>query len=444
MSNHPTSAVESIPEVRRSAVAPMAAPVGWLWKLTAAVLGAFVAAGIGAFAYQWATGIGVTGLSDDVFWGIYTVDLVSLIGFSYGGAMVSAILRLTHASWRGPISRIAEASALVTLSVGALFPIIHLGRPERAWEMFTRFQIDSPIAWDMVAIVTYLFATIVLFALPLIPDMALIPDDVPLGRWRSWFKNWWGRGWVGGIEQRQHLERALTMISIVIIPLAVMVHTVLSYAFSLTSRPGWHSTIFGPYFVVAAIYSGVAVVVIAAAAYRRAYRLQDVMPRKAFVNLGYIMVALGIAYAYLLFTEVTTEGYVGEQSAEGVLFAVVLDRFSPLFWTFVVTGLVIPIALVAIPKTRTVTGVTIAAVLVALSLHLKRFIMIVPPLTQALIGDEIGTYAPSWVEIVVTVAAVAAIPLLLMMLFRWVPVLAIHEIEEIEAEQAAPSREART
>ena len=440
----PLPPVPVIPEVRRAAVAPMAAPVGWPWKLTVIVLGGFVAAGTAAFAYQWAAGIGVTGLSDEVFWGIYTVDLVSLIGFSYGGAMVSAILRLTDASWRGPISRIAEATALVTLSVGALFPIIHLGRPERAWEMFTRFQIDSPIAWDMVAIVTYLFATIVLFALPLIPDMALIPDDVHLGRWRSRFKNWWGRGWIGGIEQREHLERALTMISIVIIPLAVMVHTVLSYAFSLTSRPGWHSTIFGPYFVVAAIYSGVAVVVIAAAAYRRVYRLHHVMPQKAFVNLGYIMVALGIAYAYLLFTEVTTEGYVGEQSAEGVLFAVVLDRFSPLFWTFVVTGLVIPIALVSIPKTRNVLGITIAAVLVAASLHLKRFIMIVPPLTQALIGDEVGTYSPSWVEILVTIGAVAAIPLLLMVLFRWVPVLAIHEIEEIEAQAASPVRRGST
>ena len=426
-------AVHRIDEVRRAAVAPMAKPVGLGWKVGVGILGALVAAAAAAFAYQWSTGIGVTGLNDDVFWGIYTVDLVTFIGFSYGGAMVSAILRLTHASWRGPISRIAEATALVTLTVGAVFPIVHLGRPERAWEMFTRFQIDSPIAWDMVAIVTYLFATAVLFALPLIPDMALIPDDVRLGGWRSRFRHWWGRGWVGDPQQRRHLERALTMISIVIIPLAVMVHTVLSYAFSLTSRPGWHSTIFGPYFVVAAIYSGIAVVIVAAAAYRRAYGLQRVMPDRAFINLGYIMVALGVAYAYLLFTEVTTEGYVGEESAEGLLFAVVLDRFSPLFWTFVVTGLVIPITLLAIPKTRSVIGVTVAAALVAASLYLKRFLMIVPPLTQPLIGGEAGSYSPSWVEITVTLGALAAIPLLLMLLFRWVPVLAIHEIEEIEA-----------
>jgi Ni/Fe-hydrogenase subunit HybB-like protein len=325
------------------------------------------------------------------------------------------------------------------LAIGAAFPIIHLGRPERFWEMVTRFHIDSPISWDMVAIITYLFATLVLFSLPLIPDVAMIPEDADIGGVRARFHRWWGRGWVGSDDQRRHLSRALTAISITIIPLAVMVHTVLSYAFSLTSRPGWHSTIFGPYFVVAAVYSGVAIVIVAAAGYRRAYGLGAQIPEKGFVYLGYIMAALGVAYAYLLFTEITTEGYVGEESTEGLVFAVVLDRYSGLFWAFVLAGLIVPTILIAVRRTRTVAGITVAAVLVFASMYLKRFLMVIPPLTQPLIGEEWAGYSPSWVELTVTAGATAAIPLLIMIVFRWVPVLAIEEMEEIEARSTEAS-----
>jgi molybdopterin-containing oxidoreductase family membrane subunit len=418
--------------LQSAALAPVISAPGGRQRLLILALGLVVAAGLGAYIYQLINGLSVTGLNDQVFWGLYETDLVTFIGFSYGGAMVSAILRLTHASWRGPISRVAEGTALVTLAIGALFPIIHLGHPERVWQMITRFQINSPITWDMVAIASYLLATIVLFALPLIPDVALLQDEPKVAGWRRRLYRWWAAGWVGNPEQRQHLRRALTVTAIVIIPLAVMVHTVLSYAFSLTSRPGWHSTIFGPYFVIAAIYSGVAVVILATVAYRKAYRLDSHMPARSIVNLGYIMIALGVTYGYLLFTEVTTEGYVGEESAEVLLFALILDRWAIPFWLFVIAGLVIPVALVALPRTRTVGGVTIAAALVVAAMYLKRFLMFVPPLTRPLIEGEWATYTPSWVEITISLGAIAAIPLLLIALFRVVPVLDVHEMQEIE------------
>jgi molybdopterin-containing oxidoreductase family membrane subunit len=284
----------------------------------------------------------------------------------------------------------------------------------------------------MVAIVSYLLATIVLFALPLIPDVAMLRAEPNLRPWRRRLYRWWAAGWAGTPEQRQHLRRALMTIAVVIVPLAVMVHTVLSYAFSLTSRPGWHSTIFGPYFVVAAVYSGVAVVILATVSYRKAYRLQGHIPLRSIVNLGYVMAALGVAYGYLLFTEVTTEGYVGEESAEVLLFSLVLDRWAIPFWLFVVAGLVVPVLLLAIPRTRTVGGVTVAAALVSGAMYLKRFLMFVPPLTRPLIGGDWAIYQPTWVEISISVAAVAAIPLLLILLFRVLPVLDLHEMQEID------------
>ncbi|MBK5268336.1 MAG: polysulfide reductase NrfD [Acidimicrobiia bacterium] len=407
--------------------------LGWRFRLTAGLLGVVVLAGVGAFVVQLTTGIGVTGLNNGVFWGLYTVDLVTFIGLSYGGALVSAILRLTHAEWRGPITRIAEGTALVTLAIGSLFPIIHIGHPERAWTIITRFQINSPIAWDMVAISTYLLATVVFFWLPIIPDAGKFPDDIAMTKRQRGFLSWASAGWVGAPQQQRLLARSQTMLAVLIIPLAVMVHTVLSYAFSLTSRPGWHSTIFGPYFVVAAIYSGVALVILTASIYRRAYRLQHWITTKALINLGYVMVALAVGYAYLLFTEVTTEGYVGEESTETLLFSLLLDRWAGPFWTFVVLGLAVPVLLVAIPKTRTVGGVTIAAGMVVAAMFLKRYLMFIPPLTRPLIGGEVATYWPSWVEWTVTAGAVAAVPLCLMALFRFVPVLSVHEMLELGA-----------
>lgn len=429
-----TIVTHEIQELRAAAFLPMRR-AGWRFRLTAALLGAFVLAGVGAFAFQLVSGIGVTGLNNGVFWGLYTVDLVTFIGLSYGGALVSAILRLTHAQWRGPITRIAEGTALVTLAIGSLFPIIHIGHPERAWTIITRFQINSPIAWDMVAISTYLLATVVFFWLPIIPDAGAFPDVTDLSRTPRRFLAWAGAGWAATDEQERLLARSQTMLAILIVPLAVMVHTVLSYAFSLTSRPGWHSTIFGPYFVVAAIYSGVALVLLTASIYRRAYRLQRWITKQALVNLGYIMAALAVGYAYLLFTEVTTEGYIGEESTETLLFSLLLDRWAGAFWAFVIVGLAIPVLIVALPWTRNVGGVTIAAGLVVVAMFLKRYIMFIPPLTRPLIGGDWATYSPSWVEWTVTAGAVAAVPLFLMFLFRFVPVLSVHEMIELSGEK---------
>ena len=422
-------------ELFESAMRPaLHAGIGFKVHLTVLILLAL--AGIAAYGYQLVGGIGTTGLNDQVFWGVYTAALVTFIGFSYGGALVSAILRFTGVPWRGGVSRIAEATALATLLMGALFPIIHVGRPERLWEVVLRPQINSPIVWDMVAISTYLLATLVLFGLPLVADMGMLRDRPEITGWRRRLYGWLSFGWNGSDRQRISLERALTVVAILIVPLAIIVHTVLSYAFSLTSRPGWHSTIFGPYFVIGAIYSGVAVVILAAVSYRMAYGLQRWIEDRVIRNLGYILVALAVAYGYATFTEVTTEGYVSETADASILFALVLDEFAPFFWGFVILGLVVPVLLVAIPRTRTPLGISVASTLVIVSMFVKRYLITVPPQTQPLIGGGTASYTPSLVELLVVVGAAAGIPLTVMLLFRVFPVLSIFEITEIEREQA--------
>lgn len=420
--------------LHEAAMAP-ARRAGRRWLLLAGALAVLVLAGAAAYAYQLVAGIGVTGLNDQVFWGIYTSDLVTFIGFSYGGALTSALLRLMGASWRGPVTRIAEATALATLLVGATFPIIHLGRPERVWEIFLRPNLTSPLFWDMVSILTYLFATLILFFLPMVPDLAAIGRNEPEASWRGRLYRLGSLGWTGTSGQRRALDRGLTVVALLIVPLAVTVHTVLSYAFSLTSRPGWHSTIFGPYFVIAAVYSGVAVVILATIAYRRAYHLQAFIPERTIHLLAYLMVALAVAYGYFTFTELTTEGYPGSQVDAALVYQLILQRAAPLFWVFVLAGLALPILLVAIPRTRTPRGIGIAAALVVGAMLLKRLIITVPPQERPLIGGDWGAYVPSPVELLVTLGAGAGVVLIILLLFRAFPVLAVDEIEALREDE---------
>src|SRR5262249_42370507 len=256
-------------EVREAAIRPLRTSGRGFWAL-AAILSVLVAWGFVAYIVQLREGLGAAGYTDKSFWGIYEANLVAFIAVSYGGALVSAILRLTQAKWRAPITRLAEGTALFSLLVGMLFAVIHLGRPERVWRMILTPQFVSPIVWDFGVIMMYLAATAIFLYLPLIPRVAVLRDRPGNSDgWRHRLYSTLALDWRGLPEQRHLLEQATTTIAIVIIPLAVFVHSVLSWAFALTGRPGWYSTIFAPYFVLGALYSGVRLVILVVACLRK-------------------------------------------------------------------------------------------------------------------------------------------------------------------------------
>jgi len=423
-------------EVESAACRPMASPGRFFWPI-AALLAALVAAGFVAFAYQFLEGLWVAGYSDRAFYGIYEANLVAFIGVSYGGALVSAVLRITGARWRAPISRMAEAMALVSLLVGASFAIVHLGRPERVLNLITSGNASSPILWDFVAITTYLLATAMFVYLPLVPDLARVRDHLAVGSWRGRIYGLAAIGWADAPEQRRRLEWAIGIIAVLLIPLAVSVHSVLAWTFSMTTRPGWHSTIFGPYFVVGALYSGVALVILVVAAFRRAYHLERFVQPRQLLLLSRIMVALGLVYLYLTFAEVLTVGYTRTREEVSVLAAVLEGPFAPAFWAFMAGGLFIPIALVALPTHRRTGALVVAAGLVVVGMWLKRLLIVLPTATAPLIGDVWGSITITWVPALITLAATAAIPLGMIVLFRFVPILAIDEVERELAHRAA-------
>ncbi len=416
--------------VRAAATRPMLEPPSTRWKAGVAVLTLVVLAGFAAWGYQLKNGLGSAGYNDQAFWAVYLVDVITFIGVSYGGAVISAILRLTGQSWRAPLTRLAEGMALVTVLIGGAFIFPHLGRPERFLNIVAYPNMSSPLVWDFLAIATYTVATAIFFYLPLIPDLAIVQRTLGSaeGGARRAAYRFLSFGWLGNARQRRLLHGALTIVALLIVPLAVSVHSVLSWAFAVTSRPGWMETVFPPYFVVAALYSGTALVIVTAAAFRRGYRLQRFITRRHFARLGYLMAALGLVYAYLTFADLLSEGYTGITS--GWIRQTVTGAYAPAFWFYVVVGELLPIVLVAVRRTRTVGGMTVAGIGVVVAMWVKRIVIVLPPVTQPLVAGSWGSYHFTWVSITITLAGVAAIPLLLMLLFRYVPVLSIDEMEE--------------
>jgi Ni/Fe-hydrogenase subunit HybB-like protein len=430
---------------REASLRPFGKP-SRLWWLTVFALSLVVLAGIAAWVVQLQGGMGVAGYSDQAFWAIYIADVVTFIGVSYGGAVISAILRLTGATWRAPLARLAEGTAVITVLVGAALIIPHIGNPIRLWELVARPNLSAPVFWDFVAVMTYIFGSIVFFALPLVPDMAILHKGhkEALGSRRATLYAWVSRGWVGAPRQRRVLAGALGLVSIMIIPLAVSVHSVLAWAFVSTSRPWWHESIWAPQFVVAALYSGVALVILVVAGFRRGYHLQGLINERHFVRLGFILATLSATYIYLAFADLLPGAYVADRGTAAVFTQLLVGRLAPWFWLFAVVGGFLPLLLVALPWTRNVGGMVAAAILVVPMMWLKRILMVVGPATYDTMTGVFGSYHFTWVAVAITLAATAAIPLLLMLIFRVVPLLSIDEIEEIEQMQEVNDLERNT
>ena len=421
------------PEPREASLRSFGKP-SRLWWLTIIALAVVVAAGIAAWVLQLKGGMGVAGYNDHAFWAIYIADVVTFIGVSYGGAVVSAILRLTGATWRAPLTRLAEGTAVVTVLIGTALIVPHIANPIRLYELVTHPNLSAPVFWDFVAVMTYTFASIVFFALPLVPDMAVLHQGhkQSLGKRRSTLYAKVSRGWTGAPKQRAVLAGALGLVSIMIIPLAVSVHSVLSWAFASTGRPWWHESIWAPQFVVAALYSGVALVILVLAGFRRGYHLESLITPRHFVRLGFILATFAATYLYLTFADILPGAYVGEPGPGAVFTDLLVGRLAPWFWMFAIVGGLLPLLLVALPWTRNVAGMVIASCLVLPMMWLKRMLLVIGPATYDTITRTFGTYHFTWVPIAITLAAAAAVPLMLMLLFRVVPLLSIDEIEEIQ------------
>jgi len=402
------------------------------WYAWVGLLLLVIGGGLFAYVDQLQYGLAVTGMRDVVIWGLYITNFVFFIGISHAGTLISAILRVTQAEWRRPVTRMAEVITAVALMIGGLMPIIDLGRPDRIPHLLLYGQIGSPVIWDFISISTYLTGSLIYLYLPMIPDIALARDRLKgkVARWRWKIYDILAVGWHNTPEQRRKLERGIGVMMLLIIPIAISVHTVVSWIFAMTMRAGWNSTIFGPYFVVGAIYSGIAGIITVMYIFRRVFRLQAYIVAKHFHYLGYLLLVLGMIYLYFTFAEYLTTAYKLMEGEKFLLEQLFVGAYGVPFWFFVFGGLVIPCLIVALPWTRTIPLLVLASVLVNVGMWLKRFIIVVPTLAMPLMPNDWGVYVPTWVEIMVTVAGFAGFALIFTLFTKFFPIISVWEVQE--------------
>ncbi len=383
---------------------------------------------------QLTSGLVVTGLRDTIFWGLYITNFVFFIGISHAGTLISAILRVTRAEWRRPITRMAEYITVMAISIGGLYPLIDVGRLDRAIIFLPLYgRLQSPILWDFVRIGTYLVGSITYLYLPLIPDLALARQKLKnVSKIKKFIYEKLSVNWAGNEHQKKLLEKAIGIMAILIIPIAVSVHTVVSWIFAMTFREGWRSTIFGPYFVVGAILSGIATIILIMAIFRKAYHLEKYITEKHFIYLAYMMVATDLFYIYLMLNEYLTTGYIWGINEARLLTSLYSGEFAIYFWAMVFT-LVIPVFLIAFPQTRKVPIIVLSSILVNISMWLKRFVIIIPTLYSAPFPQTaFHVYIPSLPELSIALGGFFGFGLMLTIFSKLFPLISIWEVKEIE------------
>src|SRR5579863_4878344 len=410
---------------------PLGGASGRYW-IALAFFGGIVVAALCAFAWQVYGGIGVAGIARPVFWGFYITNFVFWIGLSHAGTLISAILRLANATWRRPVTRCAEVITVFALSIGATFPIIHLGRP---WLFFWLMpyptergiwpNIRSPLLWDFFAITTYLISSVTFLLLPMIPDLALVRDRAVRRKKKIYAAL--ALGWSGTPKQWHRLESAMHIMAIAVIPVAVSVHSIVSWDFAMAPVPMWHSTIFAPYFVAGAIFSGIAALIIAMAMLRKFLHLEEYLLPIHFQNLGKLLLVMSLLWVYFVFSERLT-GWCGNEPSEmAVFWSTQRGSFAPLFWTMVFCNFLLPFPILAIKKLRTIAGTVVASTGVVIGMWLERYLIIVPSLGRKYLPYAWVTspYRPTWVELTITAGTFAAMALLYMLFSKAVPIISV-------------------
>ncbi len=412
----------------------------WIW--TAALL-VLVAAGFGAYAKQVHDGLAVTGMSDTVIWGVYISNFVFFSGLSMAGTFISAILRMTGADWRRPLTRFSELTTVAALTMCAIMPAVDMGRPDRLWHLIVYGRLESPLVWDIIVIPTYLTASLIYLFLFLIPDSAMLRDRLgpTASRPKRVLYSLAAVRWNGSEGQRKRLERAGTLMMVIIIPIGVATHSVVSWIFGMTYRSGWDSTIFAPYFVVGALYSGTAMLITLMYIFRRFYKLEAYLTEQHFKYLATLMVVFGIMYLYFTFAEYLTISYKLESSDNFLLSELFFGRYAVLVWTGFFGGQVLPVALAAIPRTRTIPLLVVASVLANVGMWIKRFTIVVPSLSLPLLPYKWGVYTPTAAEILITLASFAGFALIITIFTKLFPIISVWEMEEGWAEEAEAEAE---
>ena len=411
------------------------------WYITFVILLGFFIIGIYGLIQQIDKGHVVTGMRDNVVWGLYIVNFIFFMGLSYSGALISGVLHLFHTGWRKPVIRMAELITVISLVIGPFFIFFCIGRLDRLYFLFTHPRIQSPITWDVIAICTDLVGCFIYLYLSFVQDFAILRDyaDLNVPPWKKKLYRILSLGYNGTPQQEKLLSRARTIMASMIIAIAIIVYSVLAWIFGVTLQPGWHSTIFGPYFVIAAVFSGTGLLIILMWIFRKVYHLEEYITKRHFVNVGVLLTVIAAFYGYFTFSDYLTKWY-GSMKMDSILIDKLFSEYYSLFIFANYIGILLPGIIIAFPRFRTIPNITVAAIIAVLALWVNRYIIVIPTLeTPFLPIQDIRLawikYSPTWIEWSLTLAGVSIFAMLFMLISKIAPIISISEMQEKDTEE---------
>ncbi len=402
-----------------------------------------------AVSYLFAVGVGIWGIDIPVGWGFAIVNFVWWIGIGHAGTLISAILLLLRQQWRTSINRFAEAMTIFAVACASLFPILHLGRP---WFFYWLIpypnimgvwpQFRSPLIWDFFAVSTYGTISLIFWYVGLIPDLATLRDRAK-NRFAQVAYGLLSMGWRGDARHWLRYEKAYFLLAALATPLVVSVHSVVSMDFAVAIVPGWHSTIFPPYFVAGAIYSGFAMVLTIAIPLRKFYHLEDFVTMRHIDNMAKVMLATGLVVAYSYIMETFMAWYSGSPFEEYQPLFRAFGTYSPWYWVLIAFNVVIP-QLLWIPRVRTNTLVLfLIALVINTGMWVERFVIIVVSLSRDFMPSAWGLYTPTVWDWATLLGSLGLFVALMFLFIRLLPMISIFELRgllvETEEQKAATS-----
>lgn len=393
-----------------------------------------------AYYIQWDKGLIVTGLRDYISWGMYIANFVFFVATSLVGMLISSVLGLIGFKWVKPIARIAEIIAVAFAAVAGLVIVSDMGRPERLANVILHGRIQSPIIWDVTVVTTYLTISILLYFLPLIPDLAISKGR--MNHTPKWLQNMYevlSVKWQHTPEQYRLLLKAIRILLILIIPTAFAIHTVTSWLFAVTLRPGWDSTIFGPYFLAGAFVAGSAAVVIVMYFVRSNYKLDKYLTNHHFDMMGKLLVLVSIVYLYFNINEYLVPSYKMKTAEAIHLHDLFVGEYALMFWSVQLLGLVLPIILLLFSFFRKPFSMLVISIVVLVAAWFKRFLIVVPTQDHPFLPIQYVpkawmVYQPTVIETAITVGTLLLVIIIITILVKFFPVIPIWEMAEEQHE----------
>jgi len=424
-------------DVTRDISQPLERKPSKAWLALLGLSMACMAVGVVVVYYNVTVGLGINGWNHPVMWGVYITNFVFWIGIGHAGTLISAVLFLLRQRWRTSINRSAEAMTIFAVMCAGLFPVLHIGRSWIAYWVFPYpnerllwVNFRSPLVWDVFAISTYFTISLLFWYQGLIPDFATLRDKAT-NFWRKKIYGLLSLGWTGSIRDWNHYEKAYLLFAGLATPLVLSVHSIVSFDFSVSLLPGWHSTIFPPYFVAGAIFSGMAMVVTLVIPMRKYFNLKEyiTLNHLEVMNKIILVTSLMVGYAYVV--EFFMAWYSGNPFEKSMFWNRATGPYAWAFWTMFICNVIIPQAFWFKKARRSLVWMFIASILVNVGMWMERFVIIVTSLHHDFIPTTWDYYTPRLPDMGITLASFGLFFTMFLLFARFFPTVSMAEIKAV-------------